>query len=260
MAPATWTRCIDLDASATIWRYTRVCRLKEMLETRTLYMPSLKLEADRHEGLPTGTDIAQIRDAVANNPALPLPLKRVVVDDQLVPFMRWQRTGMYVSCWRQDQAECQRAWDEYCPADDGIAIRSSVGRLIGALDCCSPPVLRLGQDRKDKPPCIAEVCPVRYEPREGACTGQNVVEMARLKDSSYQWEREVRALLGFHPPARYVAGKYPMPDFVRVAVDPQRLVEEVVACPHFTVEATKDLSSDLAAYGWKLQVVRSALR
>lgn len=107
----------DLDAK--IWRYCDLAKLITILDRKALFFPSSTILPDPFEGLYS----RPIVDEVSSIPQGAL---------MLTAWRRMKRT-VYVNSWHLNQYESEAMWRLYGSEGGGVAIQSTISRLIGSF-------------------------------------------------------------------------------------------------------------------------------
>jgi hypothetical protein len=172
------------DDCAPIWRYVGLPALLHILQTRTLFFPSIATLAkiDPWEGRWSSDEAAVIHSAVKDS------MLRQVADGSQDPgwiettnfpdtFHQLVAKSVCVNCWHANAEESAAMWAIY-GANHGIALQSSVGALKRALSAEERPV---------------PISPVQY----GSTLTPAVapIRVALRKRNSFSHEREVRAIV-----------------------------------------------------------------
>lgn len=157
--------------NTTIWRYLNLTKFLAMLEMDTLHFTRTDLLGDAFEGSITRQDsirweaIKEIRPVTAQGRST----------------FKVIRGWTYASCWTAFEAESAAMWGLYLGTGGGVAIRSSVGRLIRSLRDHPDPIL------------VGRVHYIDYE--TGGIPDGNALNPHFYKRKSFAHEREIRALL-----------------------------------------------------------------
>lgn len=164
---------------APIWRYFDLPKLVSLLVTRSLYFSQLALLGDRFEGTVTRLTIEAERAHYEQ-------IKDIAPPGQYTPQdtranRRNFRERVFVNCWHQNERESAAMWDLYGSRGLGVAIQSTIPRLIQAVDKFS------GLSY------VGEVTYLDYE--LDALSRASTFTPALTKRRSYEHEHEVRALL-----------------------------------------------------------------
>ena len=246
-----------------IWRYLSFPKFVSLLEMRALWMCRLGKLQDQFEGtLPEKTRnalvVEDLRWKESFAPELHDQLASMTDDN-----VKSGRDMLVVNCWFLGGGESTRMWGEYASLSEGVAVRSTLSRLEGAIVA------------KQKFTRIGRVKYVDFATHDmGRYAGNQAGERALLKQLAYAHESEVRiTTLNLVCPGTLNAdGSPPTPlqlsgpgmfDADRAGlylrVDLNVLAESIVTAPQAT-PWFQDLVSRLCArYGMKCVVERSAI-
>jgi hypothetical protein len=129
---------------ASLWRYMNFAKFVSLLESRALHFARVDVLEDEFEG------------------SLSIPmsvLPRIGIDQhgQQVEIGPWSesfdaqmraaretlRHCIWVNCWNRSETESAALWDLYARRDQGIAVRTTFGRLVSSFgDARLPPAQR----------------------------------------------------------------------------------------------------------------------
>jgi hypothetical protein len=240
-----------------LWRYMDLAKFLLLLESQSLWFSRADQFEDPLEGTYTDAEIQQLRSLDATNTALPSQ-----ISESYLRGARQMRATAYVSCWRAGGAESMEMWDLYGRGGATIAVKTTIGNLKAAI---SESPLRI---------FLAEV---KYVDWDLAPFDNNNLVMCFRKDSSYEHEKEVRAviwdvdLICRNMPDALMAARsrsdYPSSGSnpftlqkldgqrgIEVPFDPARFLTEVVVGPRETHSIGKLLKSILGRYGLKTKM------
>ena len=179
------------DDQAEIWRYVNLPTLLQMLQTRTLFFPSVATLAatDPWEGRWYPEELRVVRNGLKESMEKQLDgdagieedRNRLEKTDVTATIQEAIGKGVYVSCWHKNSDESAAMWSIY-GANHGIALKSRVGLLKAALAVEERPVAILR---------------VQY----GSSLGMKEppILLALRKRNSFSHERELRALVVTDP-------------------------------------------------------------
>lgn len=227
-----------------LWRYLSFSKLVDLLQRGKLFfcrLDRLRL-VDSHEYSNTSPifcppDPASCDRLFPELRSQPEEVQRAILEDQ--QRLRTQMENHHkaavarelrnmaaqaVCCWRHDSAESHAMWQIYAPAAEGVAIRTTVGRLKAAL--VDKRTIDLG--------IVSYYDSAKNFLIETSDIGQRIVEVGSQtnidqclhKQPWYAYENEIRALL--------VNDKFPAPlkDLsLYVDVDLSILIEAIVLSP-----------------------------
>lgn len=131
-------------ASARVWRYVSLTKLLSMLETATLFFSRVDLLGDPWEGSVSSNTIKAeqthnqgIADLLVNTARVPPDnadqFRWQVSAERLAMFRRNMRAVSYASCWHVGAGESAAMWSQSGRTDAGLAIQSTVGRLLDSI-------------------------------------------------------------------------------------------------------------------------------
>ena len=121
MTPYTLSGIVTPSDETVLWRYLDLEKLLALLESRTLFLCRLDKFRDKWEGT--------WPDTFLNSLVSRIPEERA---KQFLSTSDALRSVHFVSCWHASKYESAALWDQYSRGS-GVALRSSVGRLRGAV-------------------------------------------------------------------------------------------------------------------------------
>lgn len=150
-----------------IWRYLDVFKFVDLLLTSELFLCRLDRLSDPLEGRLPNSVLASDAFVKSNVETIEATVRECVC----------------VNCWHLRDTEIPEMWHEYATCSTGIAIRSTIGRLKGALAAAA------GQQ------FIGDVKYVDH--KDGVCVmnGRDLTAALCLKDHSFRHENEVRVIM-----------------------------------------------------------------
>ena len=166
---------------ALVWRYMDVAKLLSLLDSQSLFFPSLPHLDDPFEGyLPLPT-LEEYREHKIYEEAY-ADVKPEDVNDLYEldkSSAKESRHQIFVNCWHANEHESAAMWSLYLSQAEGVAVQSTVGRLKACFDATDKTIL------------IGNIEYIDY-----AETGvpNNVFCRAILKRKSFEHEREIRAV------------------------------------------------------------------
>lgn len=110
-----------------LWRYLKVERFKELISTSKLYFAPISDFKDLFEGA-----ISYSADGRKHPHDLfhEFSLAEEVAIDENFRNLAWQTKA---SCWHLSGHECAAMWQIYTAKDKGVAIVTTVGRIMSSL-------------------------------------------------------------------------------------------------------------------------------
>jgi hypothetical protein len=109
--------------NARLWRYMDFARFLSVLDKRALFFPSVATlsAADPYEGEPL---LARIDAARRRGPD---ELRRLRLECEVFAHLN------FFNCWHMNDGESDAMWKVYLKASDGVAIQSTVARLMACF-------------------------------------------------------------------------------------------------------------------------------
>lgn len=189
------------DDSTALWRYMGFSKFIALLNSSALYFTVANKFEDRWEGtIP-----------VAN---------KVSLDPRIVSFYEQSRSTNAVNCWHERERESATMWKSYTSGNEGIAIKSTVGRLRTCFRSTE------GNVTSDAVVLIGQVQYMDYD-RETLEVSNAYIPLLR-KRSFFSDEKEVRAVVGSPLlTSFFLQGLHG----VRVPVDLDTLIGEILIDP-----------------------------
>ena len=241
--------------NARLWRYMDFARFLSVLDKRALFFPSVATlsAADPYEGEPL---LARIHAARRQGPD---ELRRLRLECEVFAHLN------FFNCWHMNDGESDAMWKVYLKASDGVAIQTTVARLIACFHNTSDEVYMGEVQYIDHETFIPP--PSLFRPTDYL-----------FKRLAFQHEREVRVgtyrtdvHIEFFDEEGFVktpaAGgitaenilKYPETKGVYVDIDVPELIDKVVVSP-----LSPDWFSDLVIsvskkLGYDLEVIPSEM-
>lgn len=210
-----------------IWRYQDLSRFVSLLEESGLYFSQVGNLGDPFEGSLSKQMLDRLGVSV------PRPGQRPT--NNFLETIGMARDLVYASCWHANDDESAAMWTQYAKIGQGVAIQSSVGRVIDAVDSALQDV------------SIGTVTYADYDAED--VPWKSVIRLAHFKRRSFSHEREVR-LSVFDP-----AGK---PGQL-VEVELTCLIERIVVAPQLPDWVAKLVEKLVARYNLSIPVERSRL-
>lgn len=159
------------DPKSSLWRYMDFTKFISLLETSQLYFNRCDRFDDPYEGTVTQGTTYLMRDNGQTEQDIAA----------FIEFSKVWRQQMYVNCWCKSEHESAAMWRLYLQTAEGVAIRTTAGRLAEALGATP---ISVG---------LTEVMYVDYE--RHAYNPGNIFHHYVYKRLSFQHEMEVRAVV-----------------------------------------------------------------
>lgn len=222
---------------AVVWRYMDLERFISLLHTRSIHLCRMDKFKDPWEGSWPAPIIESIRNVMLQTASL----QNASEDHTILGLTRSLRKANFISCWHESASESAALWDLYS-GKSGVAIQSTVGRLVDSID-----------DPKD-----FFVGRVKYIDFDTESVPQlNLLLPTFLKRKSFEHEREVR-ILHWDPPADLGATDH-YPVSKSLSADPSALIERLYISPDSPAWLAAALSDVCQKYGLSTQAIRSSL-
>jgi hypothetical protein len=192
---------IPADRTSYIWRYMDFAKFVAMLTNEALFFSRLdKLSNDPYEGSLPFQDYLKREEGIVNwydglvekfnglpREARTDELFQEMMKEAAQSAENWRiaeearRGWIAVNCWHESAYESAAMWELYCRNGKGIAVRSTVQRLIESFDGTEQPVY------------VSKVDYIDY--MEDTLGEHGDLERATKKRKSFEHEKELRALI-----------------------------------------------------------------
>ncbi|MCD8209043.1 MAG: DUF2971 domain-containing protein [Bacteroidales bacterium] len=189
-----------------VWHYFSLSKFLWMIENGQLHFTRADRFEDKYEFFITDSESKYIWG-------------KNITPSQLDEFVSNCRKEAFINCWTKSEHELILMWNSYASAKEGVAIKSTVKRII---DSC------IG-GKGDRPTYIFEVRYINPNEESAIPEGEyiNTYWFAITKRNLFEQEKEVR--LVFISPI--YKGKEPLEDF-SIEVDLVKLIEEIRVSPN----------------------------
>ena len=143
-----------------------------MLQKKFLWMSRADLLSDSWEITLAGD---QLQHVLATAPISPLgaPPKEPI-QERAERIIKLWRQKTYVNCWSRQEHESHALWRIYCPTSEGVAIQTTLSRLIGSAGLPTMPVTYQTPGAQKKTP--------------------QLMDLATSKRHMFVYEQEIRLL------------------------------------------------------------------
>jgi hypothetical protein len=231
------------DRNMGVWRYMDLSRLISLLDGRALHFARACDFTDPFEGAVSAASLRSRPARAATEAALVGAHGIPITDKEMQEIYTFTRERMprqvMVNCWHMGDGESAAMWGLYCPGGFGVAIRSTIAKLIAALPG------QIGDS-------AIKVSAVTYADYDSVRTpdGSHTMAPFLLKRQSFRHEQELRALLIHRDPA---------PAVLPVPVDLGSFIEAVYVAPQSSGWRRRVTESVLHRYGLDVPVVQSRL-
>ena len=165
---------------AILWRYSSFGKMMSIIATGKMFFTKSSEFDDPYEG----TVPRKSAEKMTNRDARALakrPFAQEPPRDRLVRGARELNRAMPVNCWCELPYESAAMWQLYAPADEGVAIRTSFGRLAKAFE------------ETDESVYIGRINYIDFETEE--IPTHNTLYALMCKRREFEHEHEVRAVV-----------------------------------------------------------------
>lgn len=165
--------------------------------------------------------------------------------DHLIEDFLNARSRMFLNCWSHSDHESAALWDVYLQSNEGVALKSTYGRLAGVL---APSPLTIA---------ISKINYVDYE--QTPFFTANIFDPYLHKRLSFEHENEIRAIICTHnigDNAQLIPAE---DDSVTVPIAVDELVEAVYVSPAAPEWFGDIIEQVINRYGLSIPVIRSTL-
>ncbi|MEI7925992.1 MAG: hypothetical protein WCI61_07395, partial [Chloroflexota bacterium] len=128
------------ERSASLWRYTSLVKLLDVLTSESLFFARCDKLNDLHEGA-IGRATFDLQRARLEEMRIAIGSPNMNADRIVESYTEMrvqQRKHVAVSCWHQADAESAAMWSLYGPSEGGVAIQTTVGRLADSFQDARP--------------------------------------------------------------------------------------------------------------------------
>lgn len=223
MSSKKFWRGITPPGNAKIWRYMDFPKFISLLHKEALFFSGADKLGDPFEGSFPKANINKRRGVwttLINGNALPS------LSEYYGLFV--QRTA--INCWHLNDYESDAMWKLYLKSGDGIAIQSSVGRLIASSK-------KYTQNE-------IHVFRVEYVDYDTFKIPEDSLAPYFYKRISFKHENELRAVIQIDREGQINANRLPFINGIYVPVDLEKLIKRVYVsptCPDWQKEATQSI-------------------
>ena len=214
----THPKLVTPDDETPIWRYMNFVKFVSVLEDDSLYFSRLDLLGDPFEGsYARNTTLRKVNIDMESG----ITTTENLTLDELDGSEFWAKSHLvsirssFVNCWYSRMSDSAAMWALYASQTDGVAIRSTVGRLKTSLSSY------------EKPLYIGEVNYIDYDTHVGSL--DDGLGQMLFKRTSFDHEHEVRVLI--HDLDHGPVGKTGIVPGLSVPVNISELISEVVVAP-----------------------------
>lgn len=174
----------DADLDATIYRYLTFSKFISMLSYQALWFPKLNILRDKFEGgLPFPAEKNMRKEDAKWKDKFNTPEFHAQIDNWSNKNVEDGRELVLVNCWFLGCEESPRIWEEYVGTNEGVAIKSTISKLMQYVNLIPDPN-------------VSQIGKVEYidftKHMMNSYIASQAFERAFLKDNRYCHEQEVR--------------------------------------------------------------------
>lgn len=214
------------DKEQAIWRYMDFTKFVNLISTRFLYFT----RSDNFDDVLEGSNSrANKRFQPIIHNGIPTEVMRYIAEKNklLCKFI-------YISCWCINNNESDAMWQIYLKSQPGIAIKSTINRLIKSME----------KEKED-----ISIGAVKYIDYEHDFIPENTpIQRFVFKEKAYEHEKELRALIYKNPEAGGNMKYTESPLGVTASVDLDCLIEKVVVAPSTPAWVYKTIQDTMKAF------------
>lgn len=234
------------DDNTTIWRYYSTSQFLWILQEKSLYLSRLDQLDDPFEGyspvknLEEDIEAMQDRDpfeALSVDPNLGDPEERIKEKYEFV------RRLSLVNCWSDGEEDSLSMWKSYLPSGDGVAIRSTFGNLVDAINQRSGFSYHAGKV-------------TYFDYFDRLKSTDNAFAFIMSKPKQYKYENEIRVFVWWptsgeveldepEPGASIEEDTLVAPTGTKISVDLNTLIDGVYVSPFSPPWSTSEYWNDL---------------
>lgn len=251
------------NGDSTIWRYMDLAKFLSLIDKAALFFPRVDMldMEDPFEGYYTSYNLTQdifveydthMPDGKKATPPDREAVFQILSDRQLLRgHVKGDRARTFVSSWHTQDHESAAMWKMYAKSGDGIAIESSYNRLVDCIANYSDFEIHIGM--------------IKYiDYRREAIPRQNLLSPFMHKRKSFEYERELRALIWTPQNGKNTDGSDPLNNFISymglpVPVDLAILINRVLVAPTAPAWMLDLIKSVTTRYGLKVPIQQSDL-
>lgn len=209
-----------------IWHYMSVSNFMYLLNRHLLYFSRVDHLEDKAEVL--------VSEVEKN-------YWRKILNNDLEPWIHRERTRVFINCWIKSNFEISTMWSAYASQGTGVAIKTTVDRLINSY-------------QGDKHISILDVEYIDHKSQIVQPSGApiNALRFFSTKRLFYEVEHELRLIYESLKPAEL--------DSFQIPIDINTLVEELRVGPNASSDLLEMIKTVVPAKGGIFQVTESELR
>ena len=210
-----------------VFRYMDIDKFKYLLKEKTLYLCRIDKLQDKFEGTYSRQQIKEDNEWLKK-----IGYDDVINSEKLNRIRLRQQT--YVTCWCLYETDLDLMWKAYIPIKDGVAIRTTVNKLIKICD-----------NPNNNWPDISTVG--YYDQANGGTLNYSVLAPFINKDLHFRFDNEIRII--YQPNI-----ELPSPEFLCLEINPSELIEEVILKPQSKIQFIEEIKKLLKQFDVKVPI------
>lgn len=232
------------DDQGVIWRYLSFSKFIDLITKNSLPLIRVDRFEDPYEGtLPHGNLITALESGLTG-----IELEKINKNPKILA--RKARQCVFVNCWHINEHESAAFWKIYFSDSEGLAIRSSFGRL---KECSANSPLEVD---------AANVKYIDYKADKVLAFPFNMMALSMHKRKSFDFERELRVIHWDGTESmEIIRGEREenTKTYIPVAINVDLLIEKVFVAPTSSMHFKETVESVMSKYGLVKEVGRSSL-
>lgn len=204
-----------------IWRYLTIDKLYDLLNTKEMFLAPLKFffESDPFEGAVPKSALNALYSHMVN--VVPDGISTEEFMNNQYDDYRKYVSSITVNCWHSSVHESEAMWKLYTQQGNGVAIKSSVGRLSKSIIEDTKFEISIGRVK------YLDFMDSSIDPNECLSDGKL---WPLLKRKSYEHEKEIRIYI--EPRTAKYNQSVLIPPPSRIRINPDELIDEVILSPY----------------------------
>jgi hypothetical protein len=209
------------DPNTIVWKYLDLSKFLDLLLSNKLFMSRSDKFEDQYEGTFSEPTFEEIKKLAINNP-------------EFLNYYKTHREKVAISSWHINEYESFAMWQIFTQNSEGLAIQSTIGRLLKALE-----------PEKNLKQYIGQVNYIDY--KKEYIPFDDLFFPFLFKRKSFQYEREVRIISDTSDTSITIN------DGIKINVDISQLIDKIYIHPksenwykNLVIELVSKLGFDIA--------------
>jgi hypothetical protein len=244
-----------------IWRFMSLTKFLSLITSSSLYFAQTLALRDvdpfegslprpnrmYHELMSTNDDFARQQMGLPQEQPVSLQMRHAFSPETWAQIQRVQAATTYVNCWHISQVESAFLWQNYASLSEGVAVRSTVGRLCDSMT------------EESRSVYIGKIKYINYQTEH--IPAGNGFNAFFYKREGFRPEQELRACLwhlldgvGLDPSAIVQN-----PIGTAVSCDTGVLIDAVLVSPQAPEWCTDVIKTVCARFGYNFRIAKSSI-